>query len=293
MPIKIKNQSNGHNPAVQEMPQTVEAEMVEEDEMFATESFTTSAVGASEPEIKVGLRSLIPETTADHQAGFKLLTDAEKAEYAIKSDRSLYRVREDAGKNLFNLSSQRVGQHVRELLESKPPYPRGYLIDEQGLTDRCIYEIFKKIENTAKNILPGSAADWRNLKKSKKEFNPRWKTHRFQYLTEHTNRCRDYYNWLEAQPQPEVEVHTAEFMPDEAPENREERLSAKRSQIQLAEREDERVVRDYCRWKREQLLKVVEEEALETRHQVDLAHARIINEPDTTAPQELDEDEDL
>jgi hypothetical protein len=294
MPIKIKNRSNGHNPDVQEMPQTVEAEMVEEDEMLATESFTTSDsdVGAS-VEIKVGLRSLIPETAADYQAGFKLLTDPERAEYAIKSDRSLYRVREDAGKNLFNLSSQRVGQHVRELLESKPPYPRGYLIDEQGLTDRCIYEIFKKIENTAKNILPGSPSDWRNLKKSKKEFNPRWKTHRFQYLTEHTNRCRDYYNWLEAQPQPDVEVHQAEFMPDEPPEDREERLSKKRSQIQKTETEFENVIREYMRNKREIALLIVEEEALETKHQIDLRHDEVVNNPDTTAPPELDEDEDL
>jgi len=289
MPIKIKNQSNGHNPDVQEMPQTVEAEVVEEDEMLATESFTTTI----ESEIKAGLRSLIPETAADYQAGFKLLTDAERAEYAIPKERTLYRVREDAGKNLFNLSSQRVGQHVRELLESKPPYPRGYLIDEQGLTDRCIYEIFKKIENTAKNILPGSPADWRNLKKSKKEFNPRWKTHRFQYLTEHTNRCRDYYNWLEAQPQPEVEVHQAEFMPDEAPEDREERLSNKRSQIQVLEREDERVVRELCRLRREHLLRIVEEEELETRLQIEQRRAQIISQPDTTNNEELDEDEDL
>lgn len=287
MPIKVKNQSNGHNPA-QEMPQPIEAEVVEEDEMFATESFTTTPL-----EITAGLRSLIPETTADHQAGFRLLTEAERAEYAIPSDRSTYRVREDAGKNLFNLSSQRVGQHVRELLESKPPYPRGYLIDEQGLTDRCIYEIFKKIENTAKNILPGSPADWRNLKKSKKEFNPRWKTHRFQYLTEHTNRCRDYYNWLEAQPQPDVEVHQAEFMPDEPPEDRAERLSNKRSQIQLIEREDERIVRELCRLRREHLLRIVEEEELETRFQIEQRRAQIINQPDITAPQELDEDEDL
>jgi hypothetical protein len=145
MPIKVKNQSNGHNPAHSEVPETISAEVVEE-EMFVQELFTP------EVEIKVHLRSFIPETTEDYEAGFRLLTDAERAEYNIAQDRSLYRVREDAGKNLFNLSSQRVGQHVRELLESKPPYPRGYLIDEQGLTDRCIYKIFKKIENTAKNI---------------------------------------------------------------------------------------------------------------------------------------------
>ena len=304
MPIKVKPITNGHNPDLEEVPPAVEAEVVGEEkpeEMYAIEVEEQPALiveseptSSGEPKIEVNLRSFIPETKEDFEAGFRLLTQEEREEYNIP-ERSLFRVREDAGKNVFNLSSQRVGQHIKELLESLPPYPRGYLLDAQGLTDRCIYEVFKKIENTAKNILPGNPADWRNLKKSKKQFNPRWKTHRFKYWEEHSHRCQQYYNWLESQPDPEVEIHQGEYVAsvEEPPEDRQERLSKKRSQIQLAEREDERIVRHYLQWKREQLLKVVEEEALETRHQVDLTYAEIINQPDATVPEELDEEEDL
>lgn len=302
MPISTKNLTNGHNPHIEEVPaDEFEAEVVEEpQQMYATEAeerpnsnrvdFPTSA----EPRVEVNLRSFIPETKEDFEAGFRLLRDEEREEYSIP-DRSLFRVREDAGKNVFNLSSKTVGQHVKELLESKPPYPRGYLMDAQGLTDRCIYEIFKKIENTAKNILPGNAADWRSLKRSKKEFNPRWKTHRFKYWEEHSRRCQDYYDWLESQPEPEVEVVEGEYVSphEEPPEDREERLSKKRSQIQLVEREDERIVRNYLQWKREQILKVVVEEALETRRQIEVTYAQIIDQPDTTSSEELDEEEDL
>ena len=303
MPFKVKDLTNGRNSHIEEVPPTVEAEVIEEEpqQMYAAEPEERSnsvvkpeSFSSADPKIEVRLRSFIPETKEDFEAGFRLLTQEEREEYNIP-ERSLFRVREDAGKNVFNLSSQRVGQHIKELLESLPPYPRGYLLDAQGLTDRCIYEVFKKIENTAKNILPGNPADWRNLKKSKKQFNPRWKTHRFKYWEEHSRRCQDYYNWLESQPEPSVEIHQGEYVAsvEEPPEDRQERLSKKRSQIQLAETEDERIVRHYLQWKREQLLKVVEEEALETRHQVDLTYAEIINQPDATVPEELDEEEDL
>jgi len=310
MPISTKNLKNGHNPKIQEVPEVADAEVVEE-EMYAQESFTTfedeeipladvepsqsvNAEPKNEPKVEVKLRSFIPVTEDDFEAGFKLLTPEEKDEYGLH-DRSLFRVREDAGKNIFKLSSTTIGKHVKALLESKPPYPRGYLMDEQGLTDRCMYEIFKKIENTAKNILPGSPLDWRNLKKTKAEQNPRYKTHRFRYWEEHSRRCQDYYNWLESQPEPDFEIHEAEFVSptEEPPEDREERLSQTRSQIQLAEHEDERIVREYCGWKRERLLRIVEEEALETRRQVEITYAQVLNNPDTTAPPELDEEEDL
>lgn len=303
MPISTKNLTNGHNPHIEEVPtDKFEAELVDEElqnqQMYAqaTEPAERPNLvdfpGSAEPRIEVNLRSFIPETKEDFEAGFRLLRDEEREEYSIP-DRSLFRVREDAGKNVLNLSSKTVGQHVKELLESKPPYPRGYLIDAEGLTDRCIYEIFRKIKNTAKNILPGSPADWRSLKKSKKEFNPRWKTHRFKYWEDHSKRCQDYYDWLESQPEPEVEVVEGEHIPshEEPPEDREERLSKKRSQIQLVEREDERIVRVYLQWKREQLLKVVEEEALETRRQIEVTFAEVIHQPDTTAPEDLEEED--
>lgn len=296
MPISTKNLTNGRNPDIQEAPPTVDAEVLEE--VYAEEAppvrpdFVEDI--SPEPKIEVNLRSFIPVTQEDFEAGFRLLTSEEKDRYGLY-DRSLFRVREDAGKYILNLSSQQVGKHVKQLLESKPPYPRGYLMDAQGLTDRCIYEIFQKIENTAKNILPGDPADWRRLKKSKKEFNPRYKTHRFKYWEEHSRRCQDYYNWLESQPQPEVEVHEAEFMPptEEQPEDREERLSKKRSQIQKVETDLTAAVRQYMQMQREQILRIVEDEALETRLQMDKRHSEIINNPDITAPHELDEDEDL
>lgn len=296
MPISTKNLRNGHNPDIQEAPPTVEAEVVEE-EMYAAEPFTTEVeeVISNEPRIEVRLRGFIPVTKEDFEAGFRLLTPEEKDEYGLH-DRSLFRVREDAGKNIFKLSSTTVGKHVKALLESKPPYPRGYLMDAEGLTDRCMYEIFKKIENTAKNILPGSPIDWRNLRKTKAEQNPKYKTHRFKYWEEHSRRCQDYYNWLESQPEPEVKVHDGEFVAptEEPPEDREERLSKARSAIQRSETEFERIVRDAMRQKREIALRIVEEEALETRAQIEKKWNEVVNNPDTTAPEDaLDEDEDL
>lgn len=289
---------NGKIPHTEPTP-SVEAELVEEEqtEVYAAESEERPDLEESfstEPKIEVGLRSFIPVTKEDMTAGFRLLTPEEKEEYGLH-DRSMFRVREDAGKNILKLSSTTVGRHVKQLLESKPPYPRGYLMDAQGLTDRCLYEIFKKIENTAKNILPGSPIDWRNLKKSKTEQNPRYKTHRFKYWEEHSRRCQEYYEWLEAQPEPEVEVHDAEFMPqtEEPPEDREERLSKKRSAIQKRATEFEFLIREEMRLRRELALQIVEEEALETRRQMDTRHNEIINNPDITAPAELDEDEDL
>ncbi|HEY9597806.1 MAG TPA: hypothetical protein V6D33_09065 [Cyanophyceae cyanobacterium] len=295
MPISTKN-LNGHNPNLQDVPAVEEAEVVEED-VFAQEQIATEIeeeVISPEPKVEVGLRSFIPVTKEDFEAGFRLLTQEEKDRYGLH-DRALFRVREDAGKHILNLSSQQVGKHVKQLLESKPPYPRGYLMDAQGLTDRCLFEIFQKIENTAKNILPGNPADWRRLKKSRKEFNPKYKTHRFKYWEEHSRRCQEYYQWLESQPEPEFEVHDAEFVPpsEEQPEDREERLSKKRSAIQRTEADFEGFIRNYMRQKREIVLRIVEEEALETKHQMDLRHDEIISNPDITAPPELDEDEDL
>ena len=280
-------------------PPSIEAELEETNQVYAQQAPQVrpdfeEASTSSEPKIEVNLRSFIPVTPEDYQAGFRLLTQEEKDRYGLH-ERSLFRVREDAGKHILSLSSQQVGKHVKQLLESNPPYPRNYLIDAEGLTDRCIYEIIQKIENTAKNILPGSPADWRNLKRSKKEFNPRYKTHRFRYWEEHSRRCRDYYDWLESQPEPDVKVHDGEFVPptEEPPEDRQERLSKKRSAIQKTETEFENVIREYMKRKREIALRIVEEEALETKHQIDLRHDEIVNNPDVTAPLELDEDEDL
>lgn len=280
MPIsaKISNQTETDS-------EPIEAELVEETDVMYAATPTPTPEGS----ITCSLRSLIPQNSQDHQAGFKLLTTEEVAEYTIP-DRSLFRVREDAGK-LLNLSSQRVGQHIKELQQLSPAFPRNYLIDEEGITPECLWELFKKVEFTAKNILPGNPADWRSLKKSKKEFNPKWKTHRFAYNSEHNDRIRDYYAWLDIQPQPEVEVHTAEFVPDEPPEDRQERMSRTRGAIQLLERRDEQIVRELCRLRRERLILIVEEEELETRLVIEQKREEVLRAPDIT--QQLEEDEDL
>jgi len=293
MPIKVGK--NGRIPQVEEAPPTVKAEVLEE--MFATipeQPLETDFDTPSElPKIEVTLRSFIPETKEDYEVGFKLLRDKEFEDYGIPLDRSLYRTREDAGKNVLKVSAQRVGEHLTEL--SRSPFPRNYLIDAEGLTPQCIWELLTKIHNTARNTLPGSIADWQHCKpKTKKVFNPKYKTHRFKYWEEVSKRCGEYQSWFDGQPQPENQVHEAEFVaPDEPEEDREERLSKKRSAIELAERSTDNVVREYMRWKREQILKLVEEESLETKHQIDLTHTRIITQPDTTAPLDLEEEEDL
>jgi hypothetical protein len=300
MPIKVREQTNGHNPAIEEVPPTVEAEVIEdlEEPMYAysepePEEELAEPQPTTEDTITVELRSLIPITKEDYEKGFRGLTDDERKRYGISKEPM---TREDAGRKEFNLSSQRVGEHVRELLASRPPFPRGYLFENGNeLSDRCRFEIFQKIENASSKVLPGDPRDWRNLKKSRKVANPRYKTHRFKYWESNSKRCSEYHNWLESQPEPEVEIHDAEFVPptEEPPEDREERLSKKRSQIQKVETERDRIIREYMKQQREQILQIVEEEALETKFQMDKRHQEIINNPDITAPPDLDDDEDL
>ncbi len=294
MPIKVGK--NGRNPHIEDIPPTVEPEVVED--VYATQTEERPDLEDFEPQaelpkVEVKLRSFIPETKEDYEAGFKLLRDKEFEDYNIPLDRSLYRTREDAAKNILKVSPSRVGEHLTEI--SRLPFPRNYLIDAKGLTPQCMWELLTKIDNTARNIPPGAITEWVKSKpKAKKSFNPKYKTHRFRYWEEASKRCADYQAWFDGQPQPENQVHEAEFVaPDEPEEDREERLSKKRSAIELAERSTDNVVREYMRWKREQILKLVEEESLETKHQIDLTHTRIITQPDTTAPPDLEEDEDL
>lgn len=296
MPIKVSELKNGHNPEVQDVPPTVEAEVVED--VYASQAEVRPDLEDFEPrselpKVEIKLRSFIPETKEDYEAGFKLLRDKEFEDYSIPLDRSLYRTREDAAKNILKVSPSRVGEHLTEI--TRLPFPRNYLIDAQGLTPQCIWELLTKIDNTARSVPPGAISDWHQTKpKTKKVFNPKYKTHRFKYWEEVSKRCAEYQAWFDGQPQPDVEVHDAEFVtPNEPEEDREERLSKKRSAIELAERSTDNAVREYMRWKREQILKLVEEESLETKLQIDIAHTRIINQPDTTAPPDLEEDEDL
>jgi hypothetical protein len=70
-------------------------------------------------------------------------------------------------------------------------------------------------------------------------------------------------------------------------------LSSIRSAIQLAESESDRALHEWCRARRERALQIIAEETLETKRQAGLLEAQIMADPDTTTPQELDEDDDL
>lgn len=306
MPIKVREQTNGHNPTLEEVPPTVEAEMLEDEEpesMYATYSESEPEQpeapltpdpqpSISEEGAVVKLRSLIPINQEDYEKGFRCLTNDERKKYGISEGPM---TREDAGRREFNLSSTRVGEHVMELLASRPPFPRGYLFENGNeLSDRCRFEIFQKIENASSKILPGDPRDWRNLKQSRKVANPRYKTHRLKYWEENSKRCAEYHSWLEDQPEPEVEIHDAEFVPptEEPPEDREERYSKKRSAIQKVDSEWERLIRAEAKLKREIALEITTEETLETKLQMERRRNEILANPDSTAPQDLDEDEE-
>lgn len=289
---------NGKVPHDEPAP-SVEAELVEKEttEVYATEPEERPDSQSDTPVeefVEVKLRSLIPVEKEDYEKGFRCLTDDERKKYGI-SKGSL--TRENAAKQEFNLSATTIGKHVAQLLAARPPFPRGYLLENGNeLSDRCRFEIFQKIENSAEKILPGNPSDWRNLKKTKKQINPKYKTHRFKYWEERARKNREYHEWLHDQPEPEVEVHQAEFVSptEEPPEDREERLSKQRSAIQLAETEDERVLRALLRQRDQRLIDIVVEETLSTVERIHKKRAEILGNPDASAPPELDdEDEDL
>jgi hypothetical protein len=290
--------NNGRVPAA-EAPPSVEAELVEEEpqEVYAVESQPEERPdlreSPTEELIEVKLRSLIPETKEDFKRGFKLLSDDERAEYGISSNPL---TREDAAKQEFTYSSQSVGDWVEELLAIRPPFPPGYLIENGNqLSDRCRYEIFKRIKYASQKIPPGDPRDWRKLKKSKKQSNPKYKTHRFKYHEARVKQTREYHEWLADQPDPDVKVHQGEFVPprEVPPEDREENFSKKRSAIQKAQGDFEMFIRQYMKQKGEIALEIVEEEMLSIRQQMEERANEVLLKPEVTEPPELDEDEDL
>ena len=278
-----------------ETPPSVEAELVEEEqEVYATQpEERPDFVESTEELVEVRLRSLVPVSKEDYERGFRLLTDEERAKYGI-SPNSL--TREDAAKLELMYSSQRVGEMVEELLAVRPPFPPGYLFENgTQLSDRCRFELFQRIENAAAKIPPGDARDWRNLKKSRKQANPKYKTHRFKYHEARVRQTREYHEWLSAQPEPEVKVHQGEFVPPrEVPlEDREENFSKTRSAIQLAQGNYELIIREYMRQKGQVAIGIVDEEMLRIRREIEERANLVIAQPEVTEQPELDEDEDL
>jgi hypothetical protein len=280
-----------------ETPPSVEAELVEETtEVYATTPESEERPDLNQPVeelVEVKLRSLIPVEKADYERGFRLLTDDERAKYGI-SPNPLTRV--VAAKQELCYSSQRVGEMVEELLAVRPPFPPGYLFENGNqLSDRCRFEIFQRIENAAAKIPPGDPKDWRNLKSSKKQANPKYKTHRFKYYEARIKQTRQYHEWLNDQPEPEVKVHQGEFVPprEVPPEDREEEFSRKRSAIQKAQGDFEVFIREYMRQKGEIAIQIVEEEMLKIRQQMEERANQVLLKPEVTEPPELDEDEDL
>jgi hypothetical protein len=302
MPIKVREQTNGHNPTLEEVPPTVEAEVIEELEepMYAySEPEPEEPLAEPQPPtpneevVTVKLRDLIPETKEDYEKGFRCLTDDERKKYGISKDPL---TRENAAKKEFTYSSTRVGQWVEELLAVRPPFPPGYLIENGNeLSDRCRFEIFERIIPAAAKIPPGDPKDWRNLKSSKKIANPKYKTHLLKYHEANVKRLREYHEWLNDQPEPEVRIHEGEFVPprEMPPEDREEFFSNQRSAIQKAQGQFEMFIRECMRQKREVAIEIVEEEMLETRRQIEEKANQVLANPEITEPPDLDEEEDL
>jgi hypothetical protein len=278
-----------------ETPPSVEAVFQEEEltEVYATIPEAEERLSTNEL-VEVKLRSLIPVTKEDYERGFRLLTDDERNRYGISAAAL---TREDAAREEFTYSSQRIGEIVTELLAARPPFPPGYLFENGNhLSDRCRFEIFQRIENASATVPPGDARDWRNLKNSKKQKNPKYKTHRFKYHEARVKQLREYHEWLNDQPEPEVKVHQGEFVPprEVPPEEREVQSSKARSAIQKAQGDFEVFIREYMKQKGEVALQIVDEEMLRIRREIEERANQVLVNPEVTEPPEpADEDEDL
>lgn len=290
MPISTKNiNKNGHNPDLQSDTEVAEAEVVEE-EVFAQEPFTTFEELSSQPqEEKTVLRSLIPDTEEDFEFGYRILREHEYQSSQIPKDRTLYATRENASKNLFKISAARLGEHLKELANFK--FPPNYLWDNQGLTPECMAELRIKIAYTSRKVFP--TEDLRKYKRGQLGKvgveNPKYAL-RFKYWEQIAKRSEEYQNWVQTQvsDEEETQVFEAEWVFTENPEEREERHSKARSQIELSKVNFIQQVKNYFADVREEVLKIAEDEAIQTRLEMDKRHAQTL-----ANPEELDEDEDL
>lgn len=290
MPIKVRPQTNGHNPDIQESPEVADAEVVEE-EVFAREPF--SPIEEPTPQTdsqKSFLRSLIPDTEEDFEFGYRILREHEYQALQIPRERSLYATREDASKNVFKISAARLGEHLKELMAFK--FPPNYLWDSKGMTPECVGELKLKISYTARKVFPTD--DWRKYKRGELGKvgieNPKYGS-RFKYWEEIAKRSQEYQSWLDSHQsnqEEEPEVYEAEWVFTENPEEREERHSKARSQIELSKLGLIQQLKSYFADIREEAIKIAEDEGLQTRIEMDKHHAQTI-----ANPEQLDEDEDL
>lgn len=285
--------TNGYQPPTE--PPAVEAEVVEE-EMFAAEDYDyepepEEVTQQPEEEAKRSpLRSLIPDTEEDFEFGFRILRDHEYQSLGIPKDRSLYATREDASKNLFKISAARLGEHLKELMAFK--LPPNYLWDAKGMTPECVAELKIKISYTARKIFPTD--DWRKYKRGDLRKvgveNPKYAL-RIKYWEEIAKRSQEYKSWVESyQPQDdsEPELHEGEFIFEESAEEREDRHSKMRSQIEISQQSIFQQVDNYLDNLANQIIKRVEDKGLQTRQQIDEKFPQVIINPEIT----YNEDED-
>lgn len=296
MPISVNRgdsySSNGYRPPVAEP--AVEAES-ESEEMYAEYSEPEERPDLETPVQEEGnskvLRSLIPDTEEDFEFGFRILRDHEYQSLLIPKDRNLYSTREDASKNIFKISAARLGEHLKELMAFK--FPANYLWDSKGMTPECIAELKIKISYTARKVFP--TEDWKKYKRGQLGKvgveNPKYPL-RFKYWEEVAKRSQEYQSWLESwqaeNPEEEPEIYQGEWVFTENPEEREERHSKARSQIELSRLGFIQQLKDYFSDIREEAIKIAVDEAITTRLEIDKRHAQMI-----ANPEELEEDEDL
>lgn len=288
MPIKTR-QRNGHNPDLGEMPPIVEPEVIDE-QVYATQPEPTEHIEEEVQQQPSILRSLIPDTEEDFEFGYRILRDHEYNALNIPKDRTLFLTREDASKNLFKISAARLGEHLKELSNFK--FPPNYLWDNSGLTPECIAELRVKISYTSRKVYPSE--DLRKYKRGELAKvgieNPKYPL-RFKYWEQIAKRSEEYQNWLQTkQPhqEEEPEVHEAEWVFNENPEEREERHSETRSEIELARLNFLQNIKNYFADMRKEALRIAEDEGLETRLQMDKHHLVTI-----ANPEQLDPEEDL
>ena len=286
-------ETNGLVPPPTEPPYSVQAEVVEDVYAVDTEfEEPQPSTQAESEETKVELRHLIPDTEEDFKAGFRKLREHEHQALGIPKNRDLYRTREDASKNVFKISAARVGEHIKELMTFK--FPPGYLWDSYGLTPEGVAEIKTKILNTARTTYPSD--DWSKYKRGdiKKVgiANHRYPL-RVRYWEEVAKRSQEYQSWAETQipeGQPEPEVCEAEWIFDSEPaEERDERHSKLRSQIELVGQATYQQFDKYFDSLKDKLLKLAEDKGIETRIAVDERYGEVALNPELTT----EDDEDL
>jgi hypothetical protein len=291
MPISVQRggtSNNGTKPPTEPIEETAQPE-----EMYAYAEDPTPPPSSPSPEEepkKSPLRNLIPDTEEDFEFGFRVLREHEYQALFIPKDRTLYLTREDASKNIFKISAARLGEHLKELMAFK--FPRQYLWDAQGMTPECVAELKTKISYTARKIFPSD--DWRKYKRGELGKvgieNPKYPL-RLQYWEEIAKRSSDYQNWLESyQPtgEDEPEVVDAEWVFEESSDERDDRRSKTRSQIELAGHAIFKQVDGYLDALVGRIMLRVEDKGLEARAKMDTRLPEVIIRPETT-----EEDEDL